>query len=158
MKQLYTLRASATVTTLLFSYTALTKLQAPEQFRQQLALQPLTGEAAGLLAWIIPLAGLLVCLLLIPVRTQLYGFYLATGLLLFFTTYIGLVLSGVWENIPCSCAGVFEGISWKSHFLLNLLFLCVAGAGLIICRKTNRRRGAGRAAPSGAVARLMGDR
>lgn len=152
------LKGVAAVLVLLFSYSALAKLQAQERFRDELALQPLTGDAASLLAWAIPLAGLLVCLLLIFQKTQLYGFYLATGLLVGYTTYIGLVLLGVWDNIPCSCAGVFEGLAWKNHFLFNLFFLGVAGAGLIYCKRSTRGRVAGRATSSGTVARLRGDR
>jgi len=98
---------------LLFGYAALAKLSEWEEFLQQLALQPVAREAVTLFAWGIPAVELFCCLLLVWERTRLQGLYLALGLMVLFTGYVGLVLLGVWEEVPCSCGGVISPLGGK---------------------------------------------
>ncbi len=71
----------------------------------------------------------MVVLLLLAPGTRLSGFYLSTLLILGFTTYIGLVLTGFFDRCPCSCGGVISSMSFESHFSFNLLFLTLPALG-----------------------------
>ncbi len=112
---------------LLFLYAALTKLLDYQKFAVQIGQSPVLAPFAGAVAWLVPLTEiLLVALFLIPVyRLQaLYGSFMLMAL---FTAYIASILS-LSENIPCSCGGVLERLSWTQHLAFNAGTLV-----LIIC-------------------------
>ena len=55
-------------------------------------------------------------LILLFKRTERTGFYASAILLTGFTGYIAAVLLNAFPYIPCSCAGVIKGMSWRLHF------------------------------------------
>ncbi len=47
-----------------------------------------------------------------------------------FTVYIGLVLTGLFGRVPCSCGGVLSSLGWEAHFLFNVCILALAVIGV----------------------------
>ncbi len=87
-------------------------------------------EVAGALVFFVPSAELVAIALLLTERWQRAGLFLSTILMAVFTGYIGLVLAGYWQRVPCSCGGVLKNMSWKAHFVFNLFFLAISLAAL----------------------------
>jgi len=122
----------ATILIILFFYTAVSKLLDMAEFRKQLANQTLPAWSIGPLLWIIPICELLVSALLTMSSTRLIGFYLSTVLMFIFTVYMGLVLSNIFDRIPCSCGGVLSSMGFVAHFFFNLFFLTLSIVGIYI--------------------------
>ena len=142
---------------ILWVYAAVSKLQEVEAFREQLLRQPFPGWMAGLLLWLLPLAELAAAGLLLFRCTRGAGLYVSLLLMLLFTGYVGLVLAGAWENVPCACGGIIGRLGWKGHFLFNLFCTILAGAGVFLDKK-KRSRASGRGAASGEAAYPSGSR
>lgn len=114
---------------LLWSYTALSKWAEPTEFTQSLASQPLPGQLADLLFWMIPASELLAAAMLLFPAARRYGMLLSVALLATFTGYVTLALSGAFGQVPCSCGGALEGMGWRTHLIFNLFFLSAALIG-----------------------------
>lgn len=136
MKKLYKLRGLlmiiVSLLVLLWIYTAFSKLSDLRDFKQQLYNQSFNPDFAGMLLWLIPGIEITATLLLCFIRTRLSGLLLSTVLMLLFTGYIGLVLTGHYDRIPCSCGGVLKDLGWKAHLLFNIFFLVIALSGTYI--------------------------
>ncbi|MGY0036285.1 MauE/DoxX family redox-associated membrane protein [Pedobacter sp. NJ-S-72] len=63
--------------------------------------------------------------------SRLLGLILSALLMVLFTGYIALVLSGYYDHIPCSCGGVLNSLEWRTHLWFNVFFLVLAGVGLM---------------------------
>jgi putative oxidoreductase len=133
------------VLTILFFYTAVTKLLDMEEFRRQLANQTLPGWTVAPLLWLIPLSELLVSILLVFNSTRRIGFYGAAILMLLFTGYVGLVLLNVFGRVPCSCSNLIRNMGFKAHFFFNLFFLTLSIVGIYT---SNQQRKGGSVAAS----------
>lgn len=121
--------AAASLLILLFTYAALSKLFAYGSFRSVLGTSPLIGVLAPWLPFLLPAAELLITMLLIVPSHRHRGFRAAMVLLGLFTVYLcGMVLFA--PQLPCSCGGVLQQMSWKEHIAFNGFFLIVAFAGL----------------------------
>ncbi|RVT98482.1 hypothetical protein EOD41_16980 [Mucilaginibacter limnophilus] len=123
---------------LVFLYTAMSKLLNFEEFRGQMQKQPFSPTVRELVVWTIPPVEILTAALLAYEKTRRTGFSLATGLLVGFTAYIGLILTGRFGRIPCTCGGVISAMSWPVHFAFNMFLLLVSSTGIYI---TNRKGG-----------------
>lgn len=132
----------------LWIYTSINKLMEYEQSQSQLAAQAMIGEYAGLLVWLLPALEILAAVLLVVRLTRKAGMLLSFLLMLLFTGYVGLVVAGLWENIPCSCGGVLNQLGWKEHLVFNLFFTLLAGMGIYLM-KSQRKDGLKQAAFSG---------
>lgn len=108
---------------LLWSYAAASKLLAFEEFKRQLHNQPIAHSLADVLHYVIPAAELLTLVLLLRSKSWLTGMWCSAILLTVFTGYIGLVLAGAYDRIPCSCGGILSGMGWHIHLVFNLTFL-----------------------------------
>lgn len=119
---------------LLFVYTAINKLIARTKFEVVLKKSPLLEGYAGEVSWLLPVAEIIVsCLLLFPTMRK-YGLYGAAILMTIFTLYIVYMLLFA-SNLPCSCGGVLENLSWTQHLLFNIFFLLLSILALIIYKK-----------------------
>lgn len=114
---------------LVFSYTALSKVLHFSLFRYQMRNQPFPRWLSDGLTWILPLLELAIVVLLLRVSWRCFGLLLSFGLMLLFTVYTGLVLSGVFHRIPCSCGGLISSLNWTQHFILNILLSAGVGLG-----------------------------
>ena len=118
----------------LFVYASVSKLMVFGDSLVRLKTSPLIGPFAHYLVWFIPAIEMLITILLFVNTTRLIGFYASVVLLLLFTGYIFWVLN-FSPRVPCSCGGVIEKLSWKEHIVFNLVFICMAVAGIIFQKR-----------------------
>lgn len=115
---------------ILFCYTAISKLMDVAEFERQLNNQELPGWSKAPLVWLIPGSELLLSVLLIIPATRLMGFYGSAVLMALFTGYVGLVVAGYFDRVPCNCGGVLRTMSFEVHLVFNLFFLALSLLGI----------------------------
>jgi uncharacterized membrane protein YphA (DoxX/SURF4 family) len=123
----------------LFLYTGISKLMEYSSFKEQIATSPVLAPIASFIAWALPLAEFAVAIaLLIPVW-RLWGLYASFVLMLLFTGYIAAILS-FSKELPCSCGGVLEEMSWDQHLVFNITFTLLAIAGALLEKKRRKMK------------------
>jgi hypothetical protein len=118
----------ASLLVFLFIYAALSKLLDFNKFKYQLGQSPFITNISRIVVWVIPLSEILVSVALMIKRTRVAGLYLSFFLMLLFTGYIFIMLH-YSPYLPCSCGGILSSMSWKQHFIFNLLFTCLSLLG-----------------------------
>lgn len=122
---------------LLFLYTAGSKLADFSEFKFGLTESPFIAPFAGVLAFAIPFIEIAISIALIVPRWRLVGLYASFVLMLLFTIYIAvMLLSGL--DIPCSCGGVVEEMSWEMHIVFNLFFVLASALAIYYERRKER--------------------
>lgn len=119
---------------ILFLYTGISKVMDYTVFKEQIATSPLLAPVAKLVALAVPAAEFLITLMLIIPRWRLKGLYASLGLMVAFTGYIIAVLL-LNKEIPCSCGGVIELLSWNQHIFFNSVFIALAIIAIAIEKK-----------------------
>lgn len=119
---------------LLFTYAAVSKLMIYEGYISQMRQVPLIADYAIFLAWMVPGSELVISALLVIHRFRRIGMYAATGLMVIFTAYIGIIIF-IGEDKPCSCGGVLSSLGWTEHFFFNIAFVILGIAGIFFTRK-----------------------
>lgn len=120
--------------TILFVYTAVSKLVHLDLFQWRLERMPYISRYASLISWGVPFLELVIAGLLWFPKYQTMAFYASFILLGLFTTYIIIVLK-YSDSIPCSCGGVISTLGWKDHILLNITFMVLALLGILWSKK-----------------------
>jgi len=120
---------------LLFSYTAIDKLMNVQQNAIVLSNMPYITHVASYLAIIIPVLELLTVLLLIIPKTNFAGLYCSLLLMGAFTVYLVAMLT-TNNNLPCTCGGVLEKMSWKQHVVFNIIVLALIIPGIFLKSKS----------------------
>jgi putative oxidoreductase len=108
----------------LFTYTAVSKIHEHKKFLHTLNESPLIHNEAGIIAWLLPAAELLIVLLLFFAATHRAGLVLSLTALSVFTLYLGYIILFA-SHLPCSCGGVVSGLSWNEHVVFNLCFIVI---------------------------------
>ena len=119
----------------LWVYAAVSKLADYRLFVEQLKQQPLPKWSALLLSRVLPVCEITTALLLSFERTRNYGMAASWMMLICFTVYTGLALSGAYGTIPCSCGGIFYFLHWNGHLIFNATAGAAAFFGWRIQRK-----------------------
>lgn len=114
---------------LLWVYTALSKLSNISEFKLQIHYQNFSAPTAKMLLWLIPGIEISAAGLLLFAKTRFSGLLLSSILMFAFTGYVGLVLVGFYDKIPCSCGGVLRVLGWEAHLWFNLFFLSLSLLG-----------------------------
>ncbi|AVR47569.1 hypothetical protein C7S20_19160 [Christiangramia fulva] len=123
----------------LFLYAAIFKLIEYPKFYDSLLNSPLFhGEIqARLISGLVPVIELTTGGLLISNSYRKIGLYLAFALILLFTIYIaGILLFS--KEIPCSCGGVINNLTWNQHLIFNSCFVLLGAFGLYLQSKKHR--------------------
>lgn len=120
--------------TILFVYTAVSKLVHLDLFQWRLERMPYISPYASLISWGVPFLELVIAGLLWFPKYRNMAFYASLILLGLFTTYIIVVLK-YSDSIPCSCGGVISSLGWKDHILLNISFMVFALLGTLWSKK-----------------------
>ncbi|WP_293297350.1 MauE/DoxX family redox-associated membrane protein [Pedobacter sp. UBA4863] len=108
-------------------------------FKSEMANQVFPKVISNLLAYFLPTLEILTAFLLAFSTTRLLGMALSLLMISAFTLYVGLALLRIYENVPCTCAGLLKhGNSWGTNFLLNLLITAVALIGFILTYKQRK--------------------
>lgn len=107
---------------LLFVYTGVSKLLDFTAYQASLAIQPLPGWAirAGS---VLPLVEIITGLGVVFNKSRRLSLYVYALLMFCFTVYTALVEFHFFKEMPCTCGGVLEHISWGEHLVLNVFFL-----------------------------------
>ena len=128
----------------LFSYAAMSKATDFKNFRDQLGQSPgLEGCGEPVAYGIIALQTVSVILLCYrPLRFR--GLWITFGMLTVFAGYIGGILF-YSKNLPCTCIGLFEKMTWKDNLVLNLGLMITALTGIMTMKagrskKNNEKR------------------
>lgn len=128
----------AALVIILFVYAALAKVMDYSNFQFGLSESPLIAPFAVILSWAIPVSELIIAVMLAIPAWRLIGFYAAFVLMLLFTLYIGGLLA-VGTEIPCSCGGVLEHMSWGVHLVFNAVYVVLCGIGIQLELKKRKR-------------------
>lgn len=104
---------------LLFGYTGIAKLIDYENFKFSLSESPYIWWMAPFLSWALPIGELGIVLMLLIPRFRRLGLWLSFILMALFTVYIGVMLAIAPDDMPCSCGGIFEEMSWGWHLVVN---------------------------------------
>lgn len=123
------IHAIAAVFIFLFTYTGLSKILNHSSFEATLHQSPVIKSVSPIVAWLIPATELIISLLLFFPQTRLKGLYASLILMIGFTLYIGYMLLFT-PNLPCSCGGVIQTMSWKQHLVFNIFFILLAGISI----------------------------
>ncbi|RYC50363.1 hypothetical protein DN53_05415 [Flagellimonas olearia] len=122
--------------TILFMYTAVSKLNHLDLFQWRLERMPYISSYASLISWAVPFLELVIAGLLWFPKYRTMSLYASLILLGSFTTYIIVVLK-YSESIPCSCGGVISALRWKDHVILNISFMVLSLLGILWSKKQN---------------------
>lgn len=120
----------------LYSYVAFSKWFSFGQFVHDMHNQPFARWLADVLIRGLPLLELAVAVLLFFPKLVIRGFRLSVVLMGAFTLYVGAVLLGIFNRIPCACGGFLSGLSWGQHIAVNLILLVVSVAGWYLHKNT----------------------
>lgn len=121
---------------LLFVYTALSKLTGFANFRNTLWRSPLLKDVSTFIAYAIPITELIISLFLFIPRTWLIGFYASLALMSVFTIYIAYMLL-FEKDLPCSCGGVIQNMTWTQHLFFNGFFIFLSIISIKLLRRTS---------------------
>ncbi len=121
----------------LFVYAAIAKLIDYYNFQFGLTESPIIAPFASILAWAVPASELIISALLVIPATRLAGLYASLVLMSLFTIYIAAMLL-FGSDIPCSCGGVLEEMSWSTHIIFNCFFVALSAWGIYLQRRKRR--------------------
>lgn len=116
----------------LFFYASFSKLIDYDKSNGQMHNQVFPSFIASILTWLIPAVEIVLMFGLLFPTTRIKALRASLILLIIFTLYITIVMTGVFGRIPCSCGGILENISYGTHLIFNLFFIAIAILGLLI--------------------------
>ena len=116
---------------LLFLYTSTSKLTDNGIFKNVLTASPLLKSYAGTIAWLVPCTEIAIAILLFIPRFRIKGLITSVILITLFTIYL-LYMIAFTPNLPCSCGGVVQFLTWPQHIVFNLFFIFLSVAGIIL--------------------------
>ena len=121
----------------LFIYTGISKLLDSSTFKENIAESKVLEPVASLIAWGVPLVEFIIATLLIVPRWRLKGLYAALTIMSVFTTYVICLLIFA-PNLPCSCGGIIQRLSWPQHIIFNCAFILLATWCIVLQKKENK--------------------
>jgi hypothetical protein len=125
---------------ILFLYTGIAKIMDYSVFKEQLAMSPILSWAAQPVAVLLPVVEFLIVLMLVVPRWRLKGLYASFILMTGFTAYI-IAMYLVAPEMPCSCGGIIELLSWQGHLIFNSVFVLLNALAIYLQRKDKRETG-----------------
>ena len=117
---------------MLWTYAAVAKFVDFENNKNQMLSQVFPRNISIALAWLVPLTELLTAASLCFPKTRKAGLLISLGLIVAFSIYIILIMTGLFGKIPCSCGGIIEKLSWGQHLVFNLFFTGISLGGLVL--------------------------
>lgn len=124
---------------ILFLYTGIAKIMDYSVFKEQLADSPILAWAAKPVALLLPWLEFAIVLMLIIPRWRLKGLYASFALMIMFTAYI-IVLFSISMEMPCSCGGIMEELSWQQHIVFNTAFILLNVWAIKLLKKEKKGR------------------
>jgi uncharacterized membrane protein YphA (DoxX/SURF4 family) len=124
---------------LLFLYTGMSKLLDYTVFKEQIGASPILHPIAPFIAWAVPLAEFAVVVLLFIPAWRLWGLYASFLMMLAFTGYV-IAIVNFSKELPCSCGGVLQEMSWSQHIVFNSIMTALALVGAILEKKRSKEQ------------------
>ena len=106
---------------ILFTYAAFSKLFNFPAFVKGIQSQPLPAWLIQLSIFLLPVIEIAIPILLMLEKTIKTGLYLSLLLFILFAVYSIAILMHQFSNIPCSCGGLIQQLSWQQHLFLNII-------------------------------------
>lgn len=103
---------------ILFLYTGIAKLVEFAVFKAQLEESPVLEPVAPVIAWALPTVEFIICILLFFPSFRLKGLWATLVIMATFTIYV-LIMLLTSPELPCSCGGIIEELSWPGHLVFN---------------------------------------
>jgi uncharacterized membrane protein YphA (DoxX/SURF4 family) len=122
---------------ILFLYSGASKLMEYSLFQEQIAVSPILRPISTYIAWILPTTEFLAAILLFFPKSRLKGLYFSLVLMILFTGYIIAILL-FDKQLPCSCGGILESLSWKEHLAFNSICIAVGAISTILERSIQK--------------------
>jgi hypothetical protein len=109
------------------------------QFYNDLLNSPVFGNKhlVRFVSAFVPIIELGIAGLLISAKYKEFAMYLVSGLMLVFSLYIIWIME-FSADIPCSCGGIINNLTWQEHLLFNSGFLLLGILGIYI--QANKQR------------------
>ncbi|WP_431293381.1 MauE/DoxX family redox-associated membrane protein [Pedobacter sp. P26] len=115
----------------LFTYAMLNKVFDLDKFRTQVGQSVLLSDVPGIAVWFVLSIEFLAIILLWFKMTKVMGLYLSYFLMVLFSAYI-VCVTRFTRDIPCSCGGILEKMSWNTHLTFNLSVTLFTLIGIIL--------------------------
>ncbi len=146
MKRTLIVELIAFLLMLLFLFASVSKWLAFKTFIGDINNQPFPNWLTPWITNLLPPIEVLIVLALMFERTRTAGFYASLILMMAFSIYSAAVLLHFFDYVPCSCGGIIKNLSWPENLVLNLFFVCISIAGLVL-----RRNRSGKGSPNQQV-------
>lgn len=134
MKRNLFVELSAFMLMLLFLFASVSKWIDFKKFVGDINNQPFPNWITPYLTYSLPPLEVLITLALMFERTRTAGFYASLILMTAFTAYSAAVLLNLFDYVPCSCGGVIRNLTWSQNLILNLFFVAISLAGILLRR------------------------
>lgn len=122
---------------ILLLYTGIAKIIDYSEFKDQLSDSPILGFVSKPITLLLPWVEFAIVLMLIIPRWRLKGLYTTFVLMILFTIYI-IALFSISKEIPCSCGGIIELLSWKQHLIFNVAFILLNLLAIRLLKKERK--------------------
>ena len=126
------------LSSILFLYTASSKLMGLSDFKLQLDRSEILGPFAEWIAWMVPLLEIVLAFLLLIKAFRLAALYGSLILMTLFTGYIAWILR-FSDHIPCSCGGVISSMGWETHLVFNACWIALALIGIVLLENLKKK-------------------
>lgn len=126
-----TIEAITAVLLLLWIYTGLNKLIHFDKFSFEIGRSPFLQHIAHWVVAMVPVSELVIAALLIFKRSRLTGLYASLFLMTLFTGYVYIMLHYAYD-LPCSCGGIIELLTWEQHLTVNLMLTLLTSIAIIL--------------------------
>lgn len=123
---------------LLFVYSATAKFLDFAEFRSELAKSPFLHPIAGFMAWLVPVAEIIVGVMLLIRRTRSFALYTYFYMMAAFTAYVYLMMKKAYY-LPCACMGIIDDLGWEAHLWFNGAITVLVLAALLLETKNTPR-------------------
>ncbi|PZR18221.1 MAG: hypothetical protein DI539_16590 [Flavobacterium psychrophilum] len=115
----------------LFLYTAITKLIDYDTFREQMASSPIPSPVSTFIAWSLPTFEIILAGMLIIPRWRFKSLKLSIFIMILFTIYT-ISLMTFSDEIPCGCGGIIASLSRKEHIIFNCIYILLGIWAILI--------------------------
>lgn len=136
MKKVLLTESIIALMVLLFVYAGASKLWDMRGFKAGMAVQPFPAWINKSLAYVLPFAEIIIATGLAFSKTRNAALYAYAFLMLCFTGYTGLVVSGFFDHRPCGCGGIISALNWEWHFIINVIFLLLVCLAIVLDSRT----------------------
>jgi len=122
---------------ILFIYTGIAKLMEFGVFKAQLEESPVLEKIAPVIVWGLPAVEFIISILLFIPKWRLKGFYATFLIMTAFSIYV-LVMLLTSPELPCSCGGIIEALSWPGHLIFNGIMVALSIAAIRMQKQLNK--------------------